>query len=410
MKAYLSSGGGVIVAIGVCLFGASSGSERSFLDPEAISAAWESTYASIETMSVSYSTVLEDYRPPTSNPQKPPPVKYTHVKRVEAGKRYHIRFSTAETGFDDPESLTERAFDGTVTRDLWAAKKSGSIFLGLNRASLEKKNSLKEFMLLETHPTRVYLKDRYPNGVPGFLLTLTMGIANKGVMVRPYLESVAGELCHVVEVVLSGRNHEGIPRQFKRLFWVAHDKGMCLMKYQAYEDANLCQEMEVEQLAAAETDGSAIWYPQKAHMVLLYEETGMTKRKLNVTEFVPNGDVDDNTFRFSFPTGTHVYDEISGISFVVAGADPDGEVSPVHVIGPVETARAANTTLEEPELATEGNDSQESTDNKEAGQINQIPTESAVEKGKMLRGRTLAILGVGVLVAFGLLIWYRRTF
>ena len=321
MKAYLLFGGGVITAIGACLLGASSEPQRSFLNAEAISAAWESTYASIRTMRVSYGTLLEEYRPPTSNPEEPSPIKCTHVKRVEDGIRYHIRFSTADQGFDAPESLTERAFDGTVSRDFLAGKKSGSVFLGLKRTSLERENRLKTFMLLETQPTRIYLKDKYPNGVPELLLTLTMGIAKKGVTVRPHLESVAGELCHVVEVVLSGSDHKRIPRQFRELFWMAHDKGMCLMKYQSYEDASLRMEIEVKQLAAAKMDGTTIWYPQKAHMVLLNEDFGLEKIGLNVTEFVPNVEVDEHTFRFSFPTGTHVYDEISGISFVVAGAD-----------------------------------------------------------------------------------------
>ncbi len=321
MKAYSLFGGGVITMISVCLFAATNDSHRSFLDAEAILAAWESTYGSIRTMSVSYRNVLVDYQPPASNPDAPPPIKRIQVQRVEDGKRYHIRFSKDEAGFDNSESLQECAFDGKITRKFSAGRKSGSIYLGLKGTYLEVQNKLKGYMLLETLPTRVYLKDEYPDGPPRFVLALTVGITKGGITVRPILESVAGQLCHVVELVVPGRDHKGIPQQIKELFWVAHDKGMCLMKYQRYYDEDLSKEIEVKEVAIAEMDGTPVWYPQKAHLVLLNEEAGMVKRELNVTEFVPNVQVDENTFRFDFPPGTHVYDKIEGLSYVVAGGE-----------------------------------------------------------------------------------------
>lgn len=411
MKAYSLFVGGVITMIGVCLFAATNDSHRSFLDAEAILAAWESTYGSIRTMSVSYSNVLVDYHPPASNPDEPPPIKRTQVQRVEDGKRYHIRFSKDEAGFDNSESLKERAFDGKITRDFLAERKSGSIYLGLKGTYLEGENKLKRYMLLETQRSRVYLKDEYPDGPPKFALYLTVGITKGSITVRPILESVSGQLCHVVELVVPGSDPKGIPRQIKQLFWVAHDKGMCLMKYQRYHDEDLSEEIEVEKVAIAEMDGTPVWYPQKAHLVLLNEEAGIVKRELNVTEFVPNVQVDEETFRFDFPPGTHVYDKLTGLSYVIAGADPNGGVTPVHVVKPVETTGTANKAIEETELAIEKDDYEESTDNnKESREANQILMKSEVEKDNIWGGKMLAILGVALLMGFGLLFWYKRTF
>lgn len=288
-------------------------------------------------MSVSYSNVLVDYQPPASNPDKLPPIKYMQVQRVEDGKRYHIRFSKDKAGFDNSESFQECAFDGRISRNFYAELKDGSIFLGLKGTYLERENRLKKYVLLET-PTQAYLKDKYPRGAPKFAIHLTLGETYGVITVRPILESVAGQLCHVVELVSPGKDHKGIPRQFKELFWLAHDKGMCLMKYQQFWDENLYEEIEVKKVAMAEMDSTPVWYPQKAHLVRI-NEAGIVRRELNVTEFVPNVQVDEETFGFDFPPATHVYDKITGLSYKVA---PNGEATSVHVVKPVETTGTTN--------------------------------------------------------------------
>jgi hypothetical protein len=47
------------------------------------------------------------------------------------------------------------------------------------------------------------------------------------------------------------------------------------------------------------------------------EDCGTIKNELIVTEFVPNVEVDENSFRFDFPIGTEVLDEVRGITYVV---------------------------------------------------------------------------------------------
>jgi hypothetical protein len=273
---------------------------KSFLDVAAILKAWESTYGGIRTIRVSYSHRLVDYRPPANNPDEPAPVAYSHVERVEHGERYHIRYSTAEDAFDMPQSLMEHAFDGKTTREYWGQTKSGRIVPGPTGRDVENKNHLKDYMLLDAQRIRSYL-DEYPNGVPTLVLLFRELMSSA--VVRPNLESVAGQLCHAVEV--SDVRHEN-----KYLLWLAHDKGMCLMRYQSYHNNKLEREIEVEQIAMAKTDTAPIWYPVKAHEAVVTNDVGAWKNELTVKEFVPNVKVGENTFRFDFPKGTYIVDRI----------------------------------------------------------------------------------------------------
>ncbi|HUU16988.1 MAG TPA: redoxin domain-containing protein [Sedimentisphaerales bacterium] len=327
-----------------------SDSAKSFLDAKAILAGWESTYGSIRTMRVSYIHQLVDYQPPANNPDQPHPVKYNHVERVEdQGRRYHMRLSMTEDGFDRPESLMEHAFDGKTTREYWGGTTHGSIVLGLTGRGVEKQNHLKEYMRLFKEPTPAYLKDEYPNGVPALALTLKLGMTRGIVIVRPKLESVAGQLCHVVEVTLPGRrDHKGIPQQIKELFWMAHNKGMCLMKYQWHQYNRLESEIEVKQIAMAEMDGTAIWYPEKAYYTV-DDKFGSMKYELTVTEFIPNVEVDEKTFRFDFPKGTDVFDRVRGIAGIDLPKEPPSlvgksipELDGIKIDIPLEDAKAKN--------------------------------------------------------------------
>jgi len=300
---------------------------KSFLDAEAILAGWESSYAGIRTMRVSYCTRLVDYQPPAKNPDEPPPVKYQHIERVEDGKRYHIRYSIAEDGFDRPESLMEHAFDGKTTREYWGSTTHGSIVAGLIGRNTETMNDLKVYMLLRRrlvggrNASGTYLIED-PNSKPDLSRTLSYAIPRYMVSVLPKLESVGSQLCHVIEVIVPGKDHKGIPRQIKQLFWIAHDKGMCLMKYQWYWDNKLDREIEVEQIAMAKMDSTDVWYPKKAYRTIFSDEFGTTKCELTVTEFIPNVEVDEKTFRFDFPKGTDVFDRVRGIAGIDLPKEP----------------------------------------------------------------------------------------
>jgi len=292
---------------------------KSFLDAEAILAGWRSTYESIKSMRVLYSHRLLDYKPPTNKPDAPAPVAYSYIERVEEGKRYHMRYSSAEDTFDRPGSLAEHAFDGRVTRGYFGVEKSGSIVPGLTGKAPEVTNYLKDYMLMNTERVRKYLNE-YPDGIPKFVRLFRRYMSSA--TIRTNLESVAGQLCHVVEFSSAGPYHDG-----KYILWVAHDRGMCLMRYRAVHNLNKIKienQIEVEQIAMAKTDNGAIWYPVKAYKTAVttaedgaYAEDGAWKYELIVKEFVPNVKVDENTFRFDFPKGTYVFDRVRG----VAGTD-----------------------------------------------------------------------------------------
>jgi peroxiredoxin len=292
---------------------------KSFMDAETILTNWESSYAGIRTMRVSYCTTLVDYQPPAKKPDidMTDLVKYQHVQRVEDGERYHIRLSTAEDGFNRPESLTEYAFNGKTTKEYFGSSKHSSIFTGLEGSYAETVNDLKDYMQLRTRQTTLAdIRAEYPNGAPELSITFKKGVTRGIIAVRPNLESVAGELCHIVEVTLPGKDHKGIPRQIKQLFWMADDKGMCLMKHQEYWDDRLDREVEVKQIAMTDMAGTGIWYPVKAYRTKFDEEIGTTKYELTVMDFVPNVEVNENTFQLDFIEGTSVTDSNSGKSYI----------------------------------------------------------------------------------------------
>jgi hypothetical protein len=149
----------------------------------------------------------------------------------------------------------------------------------------------------------------YPNGIPRFSYELRLA---KGWSVRPNLELVGGQWCHVVEI-------EGL-----ETIWVAHDKGMLPMKYcrYRYKGGELIIERQVEEVGEVKTDTGSIWYPRRANSIGL-GSTAKYKCRLIVKEFEPNIQVDGDSFTFDFPSGTTVVDHVLGAEYVVGVRDID---------------------------------------------------------------------------------------
>jgi hypothetical protein len=122
--------------------------------------------------------------------------------------------------------------------------------------------------------------------------------------VLPELETVAGKLCHVIEVI----NNNGITAN---KIWVAHECGMLPLKYERNINGRI-NGIEVEQVA----ESNGIWYPIKAYRVQDVERLGYIKYELKVHSFMPKVKTDDNTFRFNFPNGTRVHDQVLGTDYV----------------------------------------------------------------------------------------------
>lgn len=298
----------IVSMVGICEIGNAS-PPKSFLSADAILEAWESNYGGIKTMQVSYTERVLDAKNPTTDPNRLDTlVRVQHVERLEEGKRYHIRYSTAEDGFTKPENIMEHAFDGKITREYWGMENLGTINPGLMGTNVETMNHQKMYMLLTPIQSSTY-REEFPNGIPIFSQILRTGISSSLATVRPNLEPVAGQSCHVVEITNNG--------EITNKIWIAHDKGMLPLKYQSYNNNKLTVEIEVEQIARAETERGDIWYPVKAHRTVNSISRGTTiKYELTTKVFVPNVKVDENTFRINFPNGTHVLDRELGLEYV----------------------------------------------------------------------------------------------
>jgi hypothetical protein len=313
----------------ICAISYASEAPKAFLDVDSILEGWESSYTGIKTMNVSYSEQVLDAKPPESDPHRLDRlVRWQHVERTEQGKRYHIRYSMAEDGFDKPETIMEHAFDGKRTQDYWPDKGYGTIAPGMTGRDVENKNLLRYYMLLDPRGRTRKYAEQYPDGIPKFSRRLKSPYAT----VRPELESIAGQLCHVVETSYEGKVSYRI--------WVAHDKGFLPMKYQAYADNKLVEEIGVEEIGFTETESGDSWYPAKAYRTT-DRESGTIKYELITSAFVPNVKVDENTFRFEFLEGTRVFDRVVGLEYT-KGSTAFGEPDRVDYIKTAKEEQAEN--------------------------------------------------------------------
>ncbi len=292
---------------------------KAFLDINAILDTWQRNYGNIKSMQVSYIEEVLEKKPSTSNPNiLDNLVMLTHLERVEEGNRYHARYSLAQDGFAKPENVFEYAFDGSITKEYVGIHKSGTIQSGQTAKGIEVRNILKKYMLLDIdmlckkNSSGIYWEQQDPNELPRFGEIFRWASIKKfKVTMLPELETVAGKLCHVIEIT----NKDGI---LLDKIWVAHECGMLPLKY--YDNLNgRPNVIEVEQVA--ESASSGIWYPVKAYRIQDTESFGYIKYELTVHSFVPNVKTDDNTFRFDFPKGTCVFDQVKGIDYMAGGED-----------------------------------------------------------------------------------------
>jgi hypothetical protein len=288
------------------------------LDVNAIIETWQNNYGNVKSMQVSYTERVLETKPPASDPNiLDNLVMWQHLEKVEEGERYHARYCySMEKDGSKPENLTERAFNGSITREYSSKEKYGTIQSGLTGRNVEVMNHLKEYMLLDIYmylkmgTSGPYWEKAEPNALPRFREIFRWASIKKfTVTVRPELETVAGKLCHVIEVA----NKDGI---IADKIWVAHECGMLPLKYERNVNGRI-NGIEVEQVA----ESNGIWYPVKAYRIQDTERTGRVKYELIVHKFVPNVKVDDETFRFDFPNGTMVDDQVLGIDYVVGAED-----------------------------------------------------------------------------------------
>jgi hypothetical protein len=283
--------------------------EKSFLSVQDILSAWQGNYGALKSMKVSYFEKIVSATPSPADPNIVRTfLKWNYVERVEQGSKFRVRYSATEEGFADIEGVGEMSFDGIHQRLYYPAQKEGSIYAGVAK---EHTNILKRYLLSEPYleRPRVESKDSI------FSKTVSRGLTNPNltISVRPVLEEISGQMCHVLELVKKGE------KQIKAdIIWVAHEKGMLPIKRQEFDSKGaITLEMEVEQIAFTKTKDGGLWYPKKAFRVInLPEYIGVVKYEFEVFNFVPNIMVDPNTFQLDFPNGTHVFDTESAVDYI----------------------------------------------------------------------------------------------
>jgi hypothetical protein len=301
-----------VITLTACAIAGGAEPQKAFLDVNTILETWQHNYGNINSMQVSYTEQVLEKEPPASDPNfLNNLVMLTHVDRVEEGNRFNVRYSTADDGFAKQDNITEEAFDGSTTREYFGNDKTGTIKSGISARSAVIMNILKDYMLLDFDmgvkmgPSGPRIEKADPNDLPRFREIFRWASIKKfTVTVRPELETVAGKLCHVIEITKGDILLDKV--------WVAHECGMLPLKYQHNLNGRL-NGIEVEQVA----ESNGIWYPVKAYRVQDTERTGRVKYELIVHSFVPNVKVDDSTFRFDFPNGTRVSDKVKDIYYVV---------------------------------------------------------------------------------------------
>jgi hypothetical protein len=387
----------VLLILPIYGFAEENKAERAFLDADAILAGWRSSYEGLGPMEVSYLRCVVEYEPPADRPDHPPPVRHMYVERVEDGNRYHTRYFESENLLEGPES--EYAFDGAVTREYLQGTAEGAIRKGLTGRHTETGNHLKDLMLLNPQRVASY-RDEYPNGVPTFVFLFRQ--LKSSAVIRSDLERVAGELCHVVELPDVGRDYAN-----KSLFWIAHNKGMCLMRYHYYTEDHT-RIIDVKEIGEAKMDVGAIWYPVRVSETLTTGQHGSWKVELSVTKFCPKVAVDANTFRFAFPDGTHVVDDLLGVSYTAGVTDVEWLSAADGLQPDVVQIRAEGTPQARPDdvSAEEISESSATTTHKH-GAPPQDPNGSSIT-GTVIPGWTcLLLLGIVTLTSAGWLLLRR---
>jgi hypothetical protein len=287
---------------------------------------YSSMYSSIHNMSVSYTDVVEEIIPDPNAPDAfKNLIRYQKVERIEEGDKYYIRysFSTDPNGFGKGyERLNGASFDGSVTMEYnsRSRRKSGSIYPGRTGKSYENTNLLPDYMLMN----KIFIvhkeMNKFPDGIP--FINFSLDPQEK---VRPHLEQISGQWCHVVET-----NRPPLPGEPKgggTTIWFAADKGGLPMKFEEHDGYGKCTEsIFVEKVATVDDKVSNVWYPQEATRTIS-NVRGTRKHRFVCHELRINIETNEDTWKVSFPEGTGVVDRVSGITYN-AGPSENTEGNP----------------------------------------------------------------------------------
>jgi len=307
---------------------ADDGRQEAFLDAQMLVDGWEASYCHIDSLKVSCTRILVDEK--GQNPIRLQQIQFMHHERIQDGTKFLSRFAPTAQGFNNGADYLINSFDGSIGREYIYKNNhgDGSICRGLCDSTTEDMNLLAKFLqtnpLLSAKPVsekdplwKVKLRQQYPLGIPVFLDKYNVALKFGEVKVRPQLEYVAGEACHVLELDLISRIET---------FWFAHEKGMLPMKtmYVSSPDRvpGKVVTREVKEIASVATETGILWYPR----VIMEEHTRGPDYsftiKVTVDEFVPHFKAPPETFSYVFPSGTRVWDKIQNLKYIAGPSSP----------------------------------------------------------------------------------------
>ena len=330
---------------------ADDGKEQAFLDAQMLVDGWEANYGHIDCFKVRCSTIPLEEKGQNPNPRTRP--RFFLYERIQDGGKYLSRRTRSPQGFNETDDYTVNVFDGSIGREYryisdrggrqlaykvnsdgstsrvyvrggprGGSRAHGMIYQDSHSRDIGRMNLLGDFLgslpelysSEEGQPRKVKPTQQYPLGIPTFITWYNHALEINGVLVRPYLESVAGEPCHVLE--LDFESH-------RSTYWFAHEKGMLLMKKKgvAHESrwttqVRTVRTKEAKEIVNATTEKGVLWYPRVITDELIRPDHSYTT-KVTVHEFVPYFKAPAETFDYEFPNGTRVYDKIKDQHYTV---------------------------------------------------------------------------------------------
>jgi archaellum component FlaF (FlaF/FlaG flagellin family) len=300
----------IITAIFVCAGIAESQETKSFLSVQEIFSGWQKNYGDLESMKVSYSSKIVSAEPSQKDPNFVKTlVPWDRKEILEEGGKFSQKTITpkrkTQLGTEDINTILDISFDGTHQAVYFPDEKSAHIIPGLKSKMV---NSVKAFFLTDYLET----KDKETN-TKKFSKIMNLGLydPNFTISVRPFLENISGQMCHVVELITKREQKDYVFTD-----WLAHERGMLPMKSQ-FRSGSFSEGTLIEEIDFAKTENGGLWFPKKAYITLNTPRAGNIKQEFNVSEFIPNIKTTPDDFKGKFPNGTRVHDEELGLEYTV---------------------------------------------------------------------------------------------
>ncbi|MCK4818554.1 hypothetical protein KA005_22480, partial [bacterium] len=271
-------------------------SRPAYLSAEELLDLYESMYSKIHNWHVLYTNMLEETKGDLPKLQRYTRFDTTETIEEKACEKYYVRWTPDPNGFADATFTAEDAFDGSVTTRYYPDTQYGSITPGRISLAGEQMCMLWSYMLLNR---------RQPHERPDE--PLIRSIVSEKSRVRPQLEQVGGEWCHVVDSFSRGKLKP------YATVWFAADKGGLPIKFEKHS-LYTTQSNIVTKVGSVETDTSKIWYPEQATREYNGRK-GYRLYRFKVQSLRVNIETSPDTFKVSFPPGTNIVDEVAGIYY-----------------------------------------------------------------------------------------------